>query len=84
LRSEERLELVGGQCVSIEDERNHDLITHPVIGEGVHRDLIDLWQPMEDPLDRSGGQVLPVDAHPVGGAPGQIDPTDRVSVSQVA
>ena len=55
-----------------------------VVGHGVHRDQGDRGEPLEDPLDRGGGEVLAVDAHPVGGAAGEVDPAVGVAVGEVA
>ena len=69
---------------STQHDRRHHLIAHLLVGHGVYGDLVDLRQALQDPLDRSGREVLAVHPHPVGGSPGQIDPAVGVAVGQIA
>ena len=85
LRREEVLELLGRQGRSVvEDDGRHHLVADALVGHGVHRDEVDLRQPLQHPLDRARRHVLPVDPHPVGGAAGQVDPAVGVAVGQIA
>src|SRR5271156_2570678 len=42
------------------------------------------WVAQQDPFNRSGRHVLPVDAHPIGSSARQIDPALLVPVGQIA
>ena len=67
-----------------EHECRHHLIADPVVGYGVDRDLADLRQSFQNPLDRRRRQVFAVHPHPVRGAAGKVDPAVGVAVGQVA
>ena len=71
-------------CSAAEHECRHDLIADPVVGYGVDRDLADLRQSLQNSFDRCRRQVFAVHPHPVGGAPGEVDPAVGVAIGQVA
>ena len=67
----------GQRGVVLQHDRGHHLVADVGVGDGVDGDPVDRGQPLEDPLDRRGGEVLAVDAHPVGGAAGEVDRSRR-------
>ena len=71
-------------AVVLEHDRRHDLIAHLRVRHRVHRDLVDLRQPQQDPFYRCGGEVFAIDAHPVGGASRKVDPSLGIAVGEVA
>ena len=54
------------------------------VGHGVDRREGDVGMPGQDPLDRAGGEVLPVDPQPVAVAPGEVEEARVVAVAEVA
>ena len=84
LRGKEFGQIGGCQRLPVgEHQRGHHLVADPVVGDRVHRHLGDRGKPLQHPFDRCGSQVLTVDAQPVRGAAGQIDPPVGVAVGQV-
>src|SRR5205807_979497 len=56
-----------------EDQRRHDLVAGLLVGDAVHGGDDDVRMPGHGRLDRSGREVLAVDAQPLGVAPGEVE-----------
>ncbi len=80
----------GGERVGIEGrpglelEGGHHLVTGAGVGHGVDGHPARPLEPGQDPLHRSGGEVLAVHPKPVAGAPGEVEDPLLVPVGQVA
>src|SRR3984893_1580430 len=63
---------------------SHHLVTYVDGGNRVHAREHDVGMAADDPLDRRGGEVLPVDAQPLVVPTGEVEPARLVSVREVA
>ena len=68
----------------MQHQRRHQLVAHPRVRHGVHRDPADVGVPQQDPLHGGGGEVLAVHPQPVTGAAGVVGEAVGVEVGQVA
>ena len=64
-------------------ERGHHAVADRIVGHRVHGHGPHVGVPGDDRLDRRGGEVLPVDAEPLVGAPREVQPSVGIAVGQV-